>query len=120
MRHSRSDNDAAWTPLAQRSLFMTAIIGHKGELTIPPEVRHAAQLEEGDEVEFEVTGAGILVRRLEFEDRDPWYYGTPEWEEGLDRALAESEAGTGTIYESGEAFLAALRQWSKDADLRNT
>src|SRR5262245_45089834 len=98
---------------------MTAIIGHKGELTIPPEVRLAAHIQEGDEIEFEVIDAGILLRRLEIEDRDPWYYGTPEWEEGLDRALAEAEAGTGTFFESGEAFLAALDQWSKDADLRD-
>jgi AbrB family looped-hinge helix DNA binding protein len=98
---------------------MNATIRRKGQLTIPAEIRRAAEIDEGDEVEFEVTEQGILLRRVEFADRDPWYYGTPEWEAGIDRALAESETGTGTIYESGEEFLKALRQMSKNANLRD-
>jgi antitoxin PrlF len=101
---------------------MIATIRRKGELTIPAEALRAVHLEEGDEVDVEVIEDGIVLRRREGDDpddRDPWYYGTPAWEEGLDRALAEADSGTGTIYESGEEFLAALEQWSKDADLRN-
>ncbi len=98
---------------------MNATIRSNGELIIPSEIRLAAHLEEGDEVEFEVTAEGLLLRRLEFADRDPWYYDTPEWQAGVDRALAEADAGMGTYYDSGEEFLAALEQWSKDADVRN-
>ena len=96
---------------------MIATIRPNGELTIPLEVRRAAHLDEGDHVEFEVTEQGILLRRLGTEDRDPPYYGTPEWEEGVDRALADAEAGKGMYYDSGEAFLEALRRLSKHADV---
>jgi antitoxin PrlF len=96
---------------------MIATIGRNGEVIIPPEVRDAAHLDEGDQVEIEVTEDGVLLR-LRLDDLpDPWYYDTPEWEEGLRQALAE--AGTGTVYESGEEFLEALRQMSKNADVRD-
>jgi antitoxin PrlF len=95
---------------------MIATIRRHGQLTIPAGVRRAAALDEGDEVEFEVTEQGILLRRVEFADRDPWYYGTPGWEEGLKRALAEVEAGQTTYHDSDEEFLAALHARSKRAD----
>jgi antitoxin PrlF len=96
---------------------MIATIGRNGEITIPPEVREAAHLDEGDEVEIELTEDGILLRVREEDIPDPAYYQSPEWLQGLDEAIAASEAGTGTIYKSGEEFLAALRQMSKNADV---
>lgn len=95
---------------------MIATIGRDGELKIPPEVRDAAHLDEGDEVEFEVTEDGILLRSHAEELPAPWYYGTPEWEAGIERALADVEAGRMTYYDSTEEFLAALDRRSKCAD----
>lgn len=98
---------------------MIATIGRNGEVVIPPEVRDAAHLDEGDQVEIEVTEEGVLLR-LRLDDLpDPWYYDTPEWDAGVKQALAESEAGTGIVYESGEELLQALRQMSKNADVRD-
>jgi antitoxin PrlF len=95
---------------------MIATIRRKGQLTIPAEIRRAAELDEGDEVEFEVTEQGILLRRREDDLPDPWYYGTPEWEAGIERALADAEAGRVTYYDSTEEFLAALDRRSTRAD----
>jgi AbrB family looped-hinge helix DNA binding protein len=98
---------------------MIATIGRNGEVIIPSEVRDAAHLDEGDQVEIEVTEDGVLLRLRVDDLPDPWYYDTAEWEAGVKQALAEAEAGTGTIYESGEEFLEALRQMSKNADVRD-
>ncbi len=95
---------------------MIATVGRNGEVTIPSEVRAAAHLDEGDEVEVELTEDGILLRLREDDLPDPWYYGTPEWQEGIDRALADVEAGRMTYYDSTEEFLAALDRRSKRAD----
>jgi antitoxin PrlF len=95
---------------------MIATIRRKGQLTIPAEVRRAAELDEGDEVEFEVTEQGILLRRVKFADRDPWYYGTPEWEEGLTRALEDAAADRVTSQGSTEEFFAELDRRSRRAD----
>ena len=94
----------------------TATIGRNGEVTIPPEVRAAARLDEGDEVEFEVTENGILIRFHEEDLPDPWYYDTPEWEEGVKRAMEDVAAGRMTYHNSNEEFLAALARRSKRAD----
>jgi hypothetical protein len=64
-----------------------------------------------------VTENGILIRFYDEELPDPWYDDTPEWQEGLERTLAEAEHGIGMIYESGVAFLEALERMSKTADL---
>lgn len=102
---------------------MLATIGRNGEVTLPAEVRAAAHLDEGDEVEVELTEDGILLRVREDEDEDdlpdPSYYESPEWQAGLKRALEDVEAGRTTFYASDEEFLAALDEWSKDADVRD-
>jgi antitoxin PrlF len=95
---------------------MIATIRRKGLLTIPAEVRRAAEIDEGDEVEFEVTEQGILLRRVELADRDPWYYGTAEWEEGLTRALEDVAAGRVTSQGSTEEFFAELDRRPQRAD----
>ncbi len=46
------------------------------------------------------------------QDHDPsqeWFW-TPEWQEGERDADTELAAGRGTIYMSGEEFLAALKE----------
>jgi AbrB family looped-hinge helix DNA binding protein len=96
---------------------MNATIRSNGELTIPSQIRLAFHLAEGDEVEFEVAEKRLLPRRMDFVDHDPWYSDTPEWQEGVERALAETEAGKGTYVDSGEAFLEAIRRMSENADV---
>lgn len=92
---------------------MIATIGRNGEVILPSEVRDAAHLDEGDQVEIEVTEDGILLRSYVDDLPDPWYYGTAEWEEGLERALADVEAGRTTFHGSDEEFFAALDSRSK-------
>jgi AbrB family looped-hinge helix DNA binding protein len=95
---------------------MIATIRRNGQLTIPAAVRRAAALDEGDEVEVEVTEQGILLRRVKSADPDPWYYGTPEWEAGLTRALEDAAAGRVTSQDSTEEFFAELDRRPQRAD----
>jgi antitoxin PrlF len=95
---------------------MIATIGSNGEVIIPLEVRDAAHLDEGDQVEIEVTEDGVLLRLHVDDLPDPWYYDTPEWDEGIQRALADVEAGRTTFYGSDEEFIAALDLRSKESE----
>ena len=42
---------------------MTSTISSKGQITVPKEVRDRLGLRPGTVVEFEVTGAGVLLRK---------------------------------------------------------
>ncbi len=94
--------------------MVSAHLRARGQITIPSAIRNAAQLEEGDIVEMEVTEDGILLRPVK--DRDPeqaWFW-TPGWQAGERRASADIKAGRTVRYESDEEFLAALENGLPD------
>lgn len=81
----------------------------KNQLTMPPEVREALQLSEGDEVEFTVTPEGqVTLRGWTTIPTDQRWFWTEEWQAGEREASAAIAAGETTIYDSDEDFLAAL------------
>lgn len=85
-------------------------IRKKGQVTIPQEVREAAQLDEGTAVEFVVVPEGVLMRRRVTVSIDPsqaWFW-TPEWQAQMAAAHADLEGGRSSAFESSEAFLDAL------------
>ena len=85
----------------------TARLSHDGQLTIPEEIREAAQLKEGDTVVIEVADdQGLVIRHIDPEQA--WFW-SREWHEGereVDEAIARGERGT--VYHSTEEFLAGL------------
>lgn len=97
----------------------TAKVRSKGQLTIPPEIRRAARLEEGDPVEFELTDEGILLRPKKLIDASQAWFWTPEWQAKEREADEDIAAGRTEFFESDEEFLAALERELKplDADL---
>lgn len=88
----------------------------KGQLTIPPEIRRAARLEEGDPVEFELTDDGILLRPKKLIDASQAWFWTPEWQAKEREADADIAAGRRERFESDEEFLAALEREMKPLD----
>ena len=85
-----------------------AVLGRRGQVTIPAEVRRAAQIEPGHAFEVEITDEGILLRPAEIDPDQTWFW-TPEWqakEREADRAIAE---GRFTRSYSDEEFLASLK-----------
>ncbi len=85
-----------------------AFLRPRGQLTIPREIREAAQLEDGDPIEIELVPEGILLRPQKPIDTTQAWFWTPEWQAGEQEATADLAAGRSTRYESDEDFLAAL------------
>lgn len=90
----------------------------KGQLTLPEEIRAAAHLKEGDLLEAELTEDGILLRPQKVIDATQAWFWTPEWQAGEREADAQEAAGLGETFESGEAFVGALRARAKPAARR--
>lgn len=90
----------------------------KGQLTLPDDIRRAAQLEEGDLLEAELTDEGILLRPQKVIDATQAWFWTPEWQAGEREADADIDAGRVETFASGEEFLDALRKIAKPAARR--
>ncbi|MGD9894897.1 MAG: AbrB/MazE/SpoVT family DNA-binding domain-containing protein [Dehalococcoidia bacterium] len=87
-----------------------------GQVSIPDDIREAAQLREGEELEAEITAAGILLRTLLPLDPDQAWFWTKEWQAGEREADEEIRTGAGRIFYSDEEFLAALEAEAKRLD----
>lgn len=87
----------------------TTTMRGKGQLTIPADIREAARLEEGDPVEVVMTPDGILLRPRKIIDSTQAWFWAPEWQAGEAEAEADVAAGRTELFDSGDAFLAALR-----------
>ena len=85
----------------------------KGQITLPEDIRRAARLEEGDLLEAEITAEGILLRPQKLIDATQAWFWTPEWQEGEREADADVAAGNAEFFDSGEAFVEALRRRAK-------
>lgn len=77
----------------------------KGQITLPASIRKRFGLSAGQTVMFDVTDAGIIVKPVHIEDLTR----KAEWKKQLDAAVADAQAGRGTLYENEEEFLAALQ-----------
>lgn len=82
-----------------------------GRVTIPKSLRRQARLKEGDELDVEITRDGILFRPCSQQDQDQSWYWTEEWQVGEQQIAEDRAAGRrGTVFASGDEFLAALRE----------
>lgn len=81
----------------------------RGQISLPAAVRKKFHLDEpGAQVELiERDGEIVLRPMLPIPASQAWFW-TEEWQAGEREADAEEAAGLGTVYNSGEEFLAAL------------
>jgi len=102
-----------------------ATILAQGQLTLPAEVRAALKVQDGDQLEFEVSEDGVRVRGMRLIPTDQAWFWTEEWQQGEASASADITAGRTTQYEDGDAFIRALgdlapaRSAADGADLRD-
>ncbi len=87
----------------------SAIIRHKGQFTLPSEIRRAAHLEAGDSVEVELVADGILLRPQKVIDATQAWFWEPRWQEMEREADEDLRAGRSEAFEGEDEFLAALR-----------
>ncbi len=84
---------------------------NKGQLTLPPEIRDALRVKEGDEIEFAIgEGGEVTVRGFISIPADQAWFFTPEWQAGEREADEEIARGDVLHFESGDAFVAALQE----------
>ena len=86
-------------------------LGADGRVAIPEDLRRAACLSGGDELDAEMTSDGILLRPVGKRDPDQWWYWTDEWQAGEQEIAEDRAAGRrGPVFSSGTEFLEALRE----------
>jgi AbrB family looped-hinge helix DNA binding protein len=91
-----------------------AKIRNKGQITLPAEVRTAANLEDGDVVEVEVTANGdVLLRPKKLIPASQAWFWTESWQQGEREASKERDSGRGETFRSDEEFLNSLQAGRK-------
>ncbi len=95
---------------------MSAIVRKKGSITIPADVRKAAQLAEGDLVEVEMTADGILLRPQKVIDATQAWFWEPAWQAREREADEDIAAGRLERFESDDELMRALDERTKPLD----
>jgi antitoxin PrlF len=81
----------------------------KGQITLPAEIREALHIEDGDEIEFELTPDGrVLMSGLKMIPADQAWFWTEAWQVGEREASAQLARGEGQVFKNSEDFLRAL------------
>ena len=79
----------------------------KSQVTLPPAVRDALGVEEGDEVEFTVHADGhVTLRGMTSIPADQRWFWTEEWQGGEREASEQIAAGNLKVYDSMEDLFA--------------
>ncbi|MGH3719802.1 MAG: AbrB/MazE/SpoVT family DNA-binding domain-containing protein [Pseudonocardiaceae bacterium] len=88
-----------------------ATVRAKAQLTLPPDIRDALHVSEGDEVEFTITEAGdVLLRGMTSVPADQRWFWEPEWQAGEREASEQIKAGDVEVFDDAEAMFAALNE----------
>jgi antitoxin PrlF len=86
-----------------------AQLRRKHQLTLPPQVRDALHLVEGDEVEFIVHADGeVTLRGMTSIPTDQRWFWTEEWQAGEREASRQIAAGGLPVYEDMAELFAEL------------
>jgi len=81
----------------------------KGQLTLPPRVRAALHVQDGDEVEFTISPAGdVVLRGMTTIPTDQKWFWARDWQAGEREASGLIAAGQTTVHGSTEDFLEHL------------
>lgn len=81
----------------------------KGQLTLPEDIRTAAHLQEGDLLDAVVTAEGILLRPQTVIDSTQAWFWTSDWQSGERDAENDKSEVRIESFESGSAFIEALK-----------
>jgi antitoxin PrlF len=93
---------------------MTTTRLREGRVPIPDHIRQAVHLEEGDEIEIQVTDEGILLRPIHEPELDLSWFETPEGRARLQEDVDAVRSGSQWSFESGEEFVATLERLAAD------
>jgi bifunctional DNA-binding transcriptional regulator/antitoxin component of YhaV-PrlF toxin-antitoxin module len=99
---------------ATRGPMFTATVREDGSFVIPERVRQLMQILPGEDVQLEVTFAGMVMRPLhEGHDPEQWWFWSEPWQRGERNADRELREGAGRAM-SFEEFVAELAGMDED------
>jgi antitoxin PrlF len=79
-----------------------ATLRPKGQMTLPNEVRAALHVEDGDEIEFELTENGVIMHGLKMIPADQAWFWTAAWQAGEREASEDIAAGRTTVHKTAK------------------
>ncbi|MGH2610263.1 MAG: AbrB/MazE/SpoVT family DNA-binding domain-containing protein [Tepidiformaceae bacterium] len=88
---------------------MKAVVEADGRIRLPDEIRDAAQLEAGQELEVTYYPGQLTLYPDDIPVIDETKGYSPEFLKGLDEAIAEANAGKGRFFASDEEWIAHLK-----------
>lgn len=80
----------------------------KGQLTLPPDVRSALGVAEGDIVEFEVQDGVVTLHGWKMIPAEQARFWTESWQRGQREASEDIAAGRTAVHKSADEFLSRL------------
>ncbi|MCM2576844.1 AbrB/MazE/SpoVT family DNA-binding domain-containing protein [Streptomyces meridianus] len=97
------------------SATISVRVRNKAQVTLPPAVREALGVREGDQLEFEINEDGsVEVHGTRTIRTDQAYFWTDAWQAGERESDADIAAGRTTAHEDEDAFLAHLSDMKND------
>lgn len=80
----------------------------KGQVTLPDEVRRAANVAEGDYLDVSIVDGAIVLRPKKLIDADQAWFWTEAWQRGERDASEDIAAGRVRRFDSADDFLRSL------------
>jgi AbrB family looped-hinge helix DNA binding protein len=80
----------------------------KGQLTLPPDVRTALGVAEGDIVEFEVQDGCVTLHGWKMIPAEQAWFWTESWQRGEREASEDIAAGRTVVHKSADEFVSRL------------
>ncbi len=87
----------------------TVKVTRRGQVTLPASLRNAAQIEEGDYIQFLIDGTTINLIVKKLIDKSQTYFWTREWHEGEREADEDIRAGRLKTFDSVDELIAELK-----------
>jgi len=87
----------------------TVKVTRRGQVTLPASLRNAAQIEEGDYIQFLIDGTTINLIVKKLIDKSQTYFWTREWQEGEREADEDIRAGRLKTFDSVDELIAELK-----------
>ncbi|MBA7474127.1 MAG: AbrB/MazE/SpoVT family DNA-binding domain-containing protein [Dehalococcoidia bacterium] len=87
----------------------TVKVTRRGQVTLPASLRNAAQIEEGDYIQFIIDGTTINLIVKKLIDKSQTYFWTREWQEGEREADEDIRAGRLKTFDSVDELIAELK-----------
>ena len=101
-------------------LYYKSRLRHKGQITVPTEIRELLGAQEGDDLLFSTDDQGrVVVSRAQIIDPDQAWFWSERWQRMEREAQADLEGGRVAEFTGVKEALSALNQIEANEDAEN-